>query len=217
MPRVFPWRLVTVDVDGTLTRTHGWREIAVAFGGLAAFEAMHQRFFAHEVGEDEHLAALLGLATGHTVDEVEAVVARTPKLAGIREGVGRLHGLGARVALLTHNPTYVAEWYRRNYGFDDLEGVSAQSVTDGRIGPPVGVRADKPRGLRLLVDRLGVDPSHAVHVGDGWSDAQVFRLVGGGVALNSRLDEVNRAADLALATEDFRVVVDALERLSPRT
>ena len=216
MERPFPWRLVTVDIDGTLTRTHGWRGLAEAFGRLGAFEDTNRRFFAHEIGEDEHLSDLLDIVTGHTVAEVEAVVERTPKLRGIREGVSQLHDRGARVALLTHNPTYVVEWYRQTYGFDDGEGVNAQAVEGGRIGPPVGVRADKPGGLRALLARGPVPPSSVAHVGDGWSDAEVFRLVGGGVALNSPLPEVNRAADLALTTEAFPDVVLALSRLSPR-
>lgn len=216
MERPFPWRLVTVDIDGTLTLRHGWKEIAVAFGRLPEFERSQRRFFAREIGEDEHLANLLDLATGHTVAEVVAVVARTPKLRGIREGVSQLHDRGALAALLTHNPTYVADWYRRTFGFDDSEGVNAQSVERGRIGPPVGVRADKPGGLRALLSRLELPPDSVVHVGDGLSDAEIFEEVGGGVALNSPLAEVNRAADLALTTEDFRDVVSALAGLTPR-
>ncbi|HEY1198688.1 MAG TPA: HAD family hydrolase [Thermoplasmata archaeon] len=216
MERGFPWRLVTIDIDGTLTRTHGWREIAVAFGQLGGFEETNRRFFAHQIGEDVHLADLLALATGHTVAEVETVLERTPKLAGIPEGVAQLRDRGARVALLTHNPTYVADWYRRTFGFDDAEGVAAQTVDGGRIGPPVGVRADKPGGLRALLSRHPVPPALVAHVGDGWSDAEVFRLVGGGVALNSRYPEVDRAADLVLVTQDFRDVVEGLSRLAPR-
>jgi len=216
MERPFSWRLVTVDIDGTLTRSHGWKELATAFGRLDAFRETNRRFFAHEISEDEHLSNLLEIASGHTVAEVESVVERTPKLRGIREGVTQLHDRDARAALLTHNPTYVADWYRRTYGFDDSEGVTTQSVEGGRIGPPGDVRADKPGGLRALLSRQEVPPSSVVHVGDGWSDAEVFRLVGGGVAVNSPLPEVNRAADLALATEDFRDVVEALSRLIPR-
>ncbi len=216
MQRTFPWRLVTVDIDGTLTLRHGWRDIAVAFGRLEAFEDTNRRFFAQEIGEDPHLADLLDLATGHTVAEVTAVVEKTPKLRGIREGVSRLHARGARVALLTHNPDYVVDWYRRTFGFDDAEGVAAQTVTDGRIGPPVAVRANKPGGLRSLLSRLEVPALTAVHVGDGRSDAEVFRLVGGGVALNSPFPDVNRAADLALTTEYFGEVVDGLSLLHSR-
>jgi phosphoserine phosphatase len=212
----FPWRLVTVDIDGTLTRGHGWQPIALAFGSLDRFESTNRRFHAHEIGEDEHLANLLDLATGHTVREVEAIVQRTPKLAGIREGVQELHARGARTALLSHNPPYVTRYYRQSYGFDDEEGVNAQAVRDGRIGPPVGVRADKSAGLRALIGRIGASPREVVHVGDGWADAKLFPQVGGGVALNSRLTDVKAAADLALTTDDFRDLVEVLGRLRPR-
>ena len=216
MPDEFPWRLVTVDIDGTLTVGHGWRPIARAFGELPKFEDSNRRFFAHEIGEDAHLRNLLGIATGHTVAEVEAVLAATPKLAGIAEGIAALHEREARVALLTHNPDYVADWYRRTFGFDGFEAVTAQAVVAGRIGPPVEVHADKPQSLRSLIARDGVPADRVVHIGDGWSDAALFPLVGGGIALNSPYPEVRRRADLALSTTDFRDVVDGLSRLSPR-
>jgi phosphoserine phosphatase len=216
MDRPFSWRLVTVDIDGTLTTSHGWREMAAAFDRLPEYDESNRRFFAHEIGEDEHLADLLDVTTGRSLPEVEAVLERTPKLSGISEGVEQLHQRGAQVALLTHNPSYVVDWYRRTFGFDDAEGVTAQSVHASRIGPPVGVRADKPGGLRVLLARHHVPASVVAHVGDGWSDAEVFPRVGGGIALNSRFPEVNRAADRVLTTEDFRVVVEALATLSPR-
>jgi phosphoserine phosphatase len=137
-------------------------------------------------------------------------------LSGIAEGVGELHALGSRVALLTHNPSYVVDYYRRTFGFGDAEGVRAQSTERGRIGPPRDVRADKPGGLRALLARTGIEPRTVAHVGDGWSDAEVFRLVGGGIALNSSLAEVNGAADRVVRTGDFRDVVRALRTLSPR-
>lgn len=212
----YPWRLVTVDIDGTLTLVHGWHEIAVAFDRLPAYETSHHRFLDHEIGEDQHLADLLGLATGHTTAEVEAVVARTPKLAHIAEGVRELHRLGARVALLTHNPPYVTGYYRRTFGFDDEEGVAGPRIVHGVIGPPSPVRGDKAGGLRALLARAELSPSTAVHVGDGWSDAEVFPHVGGGLALNSPFPEVNRAADLSLRTKDFGDVVAALGRMNAR-
>jgi len=214
--RGFPWRLVTVDIDGTLTQTHGWRDVAVAFDSLGAFEETQRRFQAHQIGEDAHLADLLDLATGHTLAEMEDVLERTPRLAGIAEGIAQLHDRGARVALLTHNPTYVADWYQRSFGFDDAEAVAAQPVIAGRIGPPVGVRADKAGGLRALLARHPTPTALVAHVGDGWTDAELFRLVGGGVALNSPYPEVNRAADLVLVTQDFRDVVKGLAGLAPR-
>ncbi len=217
MPATFPWRLVTFDVDGTLTRGHGWRPIAAAFGRLPEYDASNRRFLARASGEDEHLADLLNIATGHTTSEVGAIVDATPTLAGIAEGVRTLHALGARVALLTHNPRYVTDRYLARFGFDDCEGVDAQDIVAGRIGPAEGVRADKRLGLRRLLDRAATDARHAVHVGDGWADIPVFRTVGGAVALNSALPEVNAAADLRLTADDLREVVGAIERLGPRS
>jgi phosphoserine phosphatase len=212
----YPWRLITVDIDGTLTLVHGWREIAFAFDRLPEYESSRRRFLAHEIGEDKHLADLLDLATGHTVAEVEAIVARTPKLSHIAEGVDALQHLGARVALLTHNPPYVSGYYRRTYGFDDEEGSAEPPIVDGIIGPPSSVRADKLGGLRALLARTHLSRSNVVHVGDGWSDAEVFPEVGGGLALNSAFPEVNRAADLSLRTRDFGDVVASLGRMVPR-
>jgi HAD superfamily phosphoserine phosphatase-like hydrolase len=212
----YPWRLVTVDIDGTLTRTHGWREIAVAFDRRGEFETTHSRFLAKEIGEDEHLTELLDLARGHTIPEVEAIVRRTPKLAGIEEGVIGLHQRGARVALLSHNPAYVVEMYRRTYGFDGGEGVEVPVDRDGRLGRVREVRADKPGALGRLLERFGVEARSTAHVGDGWSDAEVFRRVGAGIALNSRFPEVERAADRAVRSEDFRDVVGVLDELRPR-
>jgi phosphoserine phosphatase len=218
MPRTtgFPWRLVTVDIDGTLTLGHGWREIAVAFGRASAFDDAQRRFAAGLAGEDAHLAALLDLATGRTVREVEEVLGRTPKLSGIAEGIGQLRAEGSVVALLSHNPLYVVDWYRRTFGFDDREGVASQPVTADLIGPPAVVHADKAAGLRALLARHRCAARDAVHIGDGPSDAAIFPRVGGGVALNSHSAEVNTAADLALSTEDFRLVVQRLREIVPR-
>jgi len=212
----FPWQLVTFDIDGTLTRGHGWRPIAEEFGELAVLERTNRRFLAREVGEEEHLADLLDIATGHTVAEVQAVVARTPKLSGIAEGVRSLKAAGAKVALLTHNPPYVTEYYLRTFGFDAAEGVDAQAIEHGRIGPPHDVRADKREGLARLLERFAADAHRSVHLGDGWADVPVFRSVGAGVALNTQLPEVRDAADLALVTEEFGTVVAALHGLRPR-
>lgn len=217
MAELIPWRLVTVDIDGTLTRVHGWQQIGRAFGREAEYDRSNRRFFAHEIGEDEHLAHLLALAEGRTVPEIETVLASTPKLDGIAEGVSDLQHRGARVGLLTHNPGYVVEYYRRSFGFDEGEGIEVPVDGEGRIGRTAGVHADKLRGLRRLLERSSVPSGAVAHVGDGWSDAEVFRIVGGGIALNCRLEEVNRAADRVVRTTDFRDVVEALADLTPRT
>jgi phosphoserine phosphatase len=210
------WGLVTVDIDGTLTTVHGWRVIADALGGRAAYDRTQRRFFAHEIGEDEHLKDMLEIAAGHPLEDVERALEATPRIHGIAEGIRGFHERGTRVALLTHNPPFVCAWYGRRFGFDDFEGTGAQEVSGGVVRAPRDVHADKPAGLRALTARLGVPAARTVHIGDGWADAALFPTVGRGVALNSSLPDVERAADLVLRTDDFRTVAETVEALRPR-
>jgi phosphoserine phosphatase len=211
-----PWRLVTVDIDGTLTRGHGWLPIARQFGREPDFEALQRRFRAKELTEDENLAALLEFAEGRTLAEVESVVAATPKIDHIPEGVSRLHSMGVPVALLSHNPPYVTDWYCRFGGFDTAAGLGGLQPVEERIGRPVGIRSDKIGGFERLTRRFEVPPTAVVHIGDSRADAAVFPRVGRGIALNARFPEVDVAADLVLRSTDFNEVVEAVLHLGPR-
>lgn len=215
MPTVL-WPLVTVDLDGTLTRRHGWEAIADRLGRRAQFDRINRRYLDGKVGEDEHLLELLSIATGAKLSEVVEALASTPRLDGIAEGIQQFHAAGRRVAVLTHNPSYVVDWYVARFGFDDAEGTRSQAILDGVVASPGPTRAGKIEGLRALAQRAGVSTDQVVHVGDGAVDAELFPLVGGGIALNSVRADVERAADLVLHTDDFREVVAAVGRLRPR-
>jgi HAD superfamily phosphoserine phosphatase-like hydrolase len=211
------WKLITFDVDGTLTTVHGWEFLAGKVGRAAEYRRSNQRFRAREVGEDEHLADLLRLADGLTVPQVERILEETPKVGGIAEMIQRWHGEGTKVALLSHNPEYVCAWYSRRFGFDGYAGTPVKVADgDGRIELVGGVHADKSQGLRQLLGQFGVPGRATVHVGDGWADAALFALVGAGVALNSPLPEVERAADLALHLLDVRGLPERVDALRPR-
>lgn len=216
-PAVPRFRLATFDLDGTLTRVHGWSVIAEATGRMAEYNRSNARFVAHEIGEDEHLQDLLDMAVGLSRAEVERLLEATPKVDGIAEAVGRLRAEGRHVALLTHNPDYVCEWYARRFGFEATAGTDG-TVFDGagRIVAAGRAVANKPAGLARLLDRFSLDASECVHVGDGWADARVFPLVGGGIAFNTRFPEVARAADVALRGPSLEAVAQAIASLRPR-
>jgi phosphoserine phosphatase len=212
-----PFRLVTFDLDGTLTRVHGWGEIARFVGREAERADSNRRFFAREIGEDAHLKNLLDLAVGHTVRELEGVLATTPKVEGIPETLRELRRQGIRSALLTHNPDYVCRWYRDEFGFDDAEGTTG-TVLDGsgRIVDSGPAKADKVGGLARLLRRASVAPIDVAHVGDGWADAVIFSRVGGGLSFNSALPEVDRAADAVVHSDSLTAVLPVLAALRPR-
>ncbi|MCI4339850.1 MAG: haloacid dehalogenase-like hydrolase [Thermoplasmata archaeon] len=211
-----PYRLVTVDLDGTLTRVHGWRLLAKAFGKEAEYEATNRQFFAHAISEDQHLKHLLDLAVGHTIPEVEAVLERTPRVVRIRETVEALQQGGTRVALLTHNPSYVCDWYVRQFGFDAAEGTDGTVVEGETITASGPSLADKRTGLGRLARRWAIPPPAIAHVGDGWADAALFPLVGAGIAFNSPLPDVEARADAVVRDGSLSAILPVLERLPPR-
>jgi phosphoserine phosphatase len=210
------FRLVTFDIDGTLTTVHGWRWLADRVGRRPDYEETQARFHRREIGEDEHLSNLLRLADGLTVNEVEAILESTPRIDGIAEAVGAWHARRTRVALLSHNPDYVCAWYARTFGFDGFAGTTLPSPVDGRLYLPAPVRANKLEGLAELLRLWGLRPGEVAHVGDGWADAALFPRVAAGVALNSRFPEVEAAADLVVRAGTLRDLPYQLERLVPR-
>lgn len=210
------WRLLTVDIDGTLTRGHGWQYIAEGFGRREDYEAVMEEFRQGTVTEDRHLGRLLALAAGHTVEEVQMRLASTPRISGIRATNARLHAMGIRVALLSHNPPYVGRWYAEEFGFDSFAVMPGTYGSPGRLPEPVGVRADKPGGLRQLLEQFRVPIGRVLHVGDGAADAALFPLVGGGVAFNSRDPDVRAAADVVVDADDWSAILPVVRRLRPR-
>jgi phosphoserine phosphatase len=212
----YPWKLVTVDLDGTLTLGHGWAYIATELGRQKEYQAINAAYLTGNVGESEHLQRLLALARGHRVAEIEAIMDRAPRVSGIAETVSALHASGARVALLTHNPEYICAWYARRFSLDGFAGTPIPSPGNGPIEDPGPVRADKLAGLASLLQRWGLPATLAAHVGDGRADASVFPYVGAGIAFNPADETVAKAADATVRSGSLASILPVLGRLHPR-
>jgi phosphoserine phosphatase len=209
----FPFGLVAIDIDGTLTIESGWRWYAERLGRLDEYEAADAAYRSGKVSENVHLRSLLALVAGTPITRFEEWMEATPKLSGITETVDQIREWGAIPVLLSHNPGYVSEWYARRFGFDDWDGTSDRpqpEVVEGAIGPPGEIVADKPGGLARLLARHPTRPSRAAHVGDGLADAAIFPRVGFGIALNSSLPEVIQSADISLDLSDLRGILESL-------
>jgi phosphoserine phosphatase len=168
------------------------------------------------IDEDTHLSNLMAIGEGARLTEIESILEATSKVSGIEEGVHRLHSLGAHVALLSHNPRYVTSWYARRFGMDGADGVAGSpEVVNGVVGRAERPRSDKVGGLDRLCAQFHVGRREAAHVGDGRADAEVFPLVGLGIAFGTQLADVRAAADVCVDVPDFGEVVRVLEQTPP--
>ena len=71
---------------------------------------------------------------------------------------------------------------------------------------------DKGEGLRFLLDRLGIDPSETMAVGDGGSDLPMLLAAGIGVAMENSIQAVKDGADWVTASNDENGVALAIEK-----
>ena len=71
---------------------------------------------------------------------------------------------------------------------------------------------DKGEGLRFLLDRLGLDPSEAMAIGDGGSDLPMLRAAGVGVAMGNSIRAVKDGADWVTGSNDENGVALAIEK-----
>jgi len=70
--------------------------------------------------------------------------------------------------------------------------------------------ADKGTALRLVLDRLGIDPARALAIGDNPNDLPMFACAGTSVAMGNATDEVKRQANAVAPSNDEEGVAWAL-------
>ena len=209
------YRVVSFDIDGTLTLGHGWFYISSALGRLDDYAATTAGYRAGMIGEDEHLSNLLNIAAGSTTDEIVKILETIPLIENIAKGIQLLKDEGMRTYLLTHNPGYVCLWYQEAFGLDGFR-CSRQAVRKGRICRAPNVHADKIGWLGEICRAEGLVPANVVHVGDSDSDAAVFRQAGIGIAVNAGSRSARDVATLAINTSDMMDIVLAVASGSKR-
>ncbi|MEJ2750644.1 MAG: HAD family hydrolase [Anaerolineae bacterium] len=67
-------------------------------------------------------------------------------------------------------------------------------------------------GVSWLLDKMGVDPTVVMAVGDGENDLDLLRSVGLGVAMGNASAAVKAAADVVVDTNEAAGVAEAIER-----
>ncbi len=73
--------------------------------------------------------------------------------------------------------------------------------------------ASKSKAVRFLIERMGLDRSEVIAIGDNYNDKEMIRFAGMGVAMGNAPDEIKEAADYVTDTNNNDGVRKALEKL----
>ncbi|MEH7346650.1 Cof-type HAD-IIB family hydrolase [Bacillus sp. JJ1532] len=71
----------------------------------------------------------------------------------------------------------------------------------------------KAEGIKLMIDRLGIEMKNVYAFGDGLNDIEMLQAVGTGIAMGNALDEVKLAADVTTTSANNNGIWDGLKRI----
>lgn len=202
------WRLVTLDLDGTLLPDDTVFAVVLRGNGHAdEVAASDARYFAGEQDLEATFWEQWDLVKRLRLADCHRALRRADWLPGIAEGVRRLKDAGCRVCLLTDQPSTLTDFLGR-WGLTDAI-CSPVEVEDGRQ-VAIDARFDKLANLQARCDRWDIALEDVCHVGNGENDVPIWKAVGGSVAVFAD-DGVRGHADQDLGRiSDFGRVVDAL-------
>jgi len=75
--------------------------------------------------------------------------------------------------------------------------------------------ASKENAIRFLIERMGIDRSEVIAIGDNFNDYEMIRYAGLGVAMGNAPQEVRQIADLVTDTNEQDGVRKVLDKLIP--
>lgn len=202
------WDLVTLDLDGTLI-PHDTVFAAVLRdqGRGAEAAASDARYESGQLSLEACFREQWAWIQPLTLADIHRGLRKAAWLPGIADGVARLKQAGARVVLLTDQPSTFTDFLGR-WGLTDAI-CSPVTVKDGKQ-VAIDARFDKLANLRARLQEWGIREARVCHVGNGVNDIPVFRAVGGSVAVYGN-PTVKAAAKKHVADpRDLGQLVDAV-------
>src|SRR5487761_23336 len=203
------FRLVTLDLDGTMFQGNSMLYLKEKHALGEEIVIPHQKYGAGEITEAELNYMQIPLLRGMRLTPILKVLSTGPLLRNIRKGVEALKSSGLDVSMLTFNPLQV--FFERNFAIYTSISMTVE-IMDDMISKTNAIPENKLTYLEQYCDSSGISLQECIHVGDGPNDIPTFRAVGFSVSLNSKYSEVREASDISLETDDFALVSDEIVR-----
>jgi phosphoserine phosphatase len=208
------FRLVTLDLDGTLTREPSiWEYIHKRLGKWYGFADDYQKqFLARQISYEEFCERDAQVWKGMMVEELLEIVKAVPFHPGADELVHYLKQNGLKLSVVSSGLSLLSDWVHQKYGFDysvsnDL--LHENGILTGRV--KIQVRYDKKaEWVRKILKKFGMRPEEVIAIGDSKGDMDMFQMVGFSIAFNSSCFDLEKIATVCVPSQDLTDIIPVL-------
>lgn len=211
------YQMVAFDLDGVIVEGRSsWEWIHRHFGvdNNDALEA----FIRHEIDDMEFMRRDIALwkeiKPDITLDDITDILLKAPVIKGAKEAVSALKQEGVKTCIISGGIDLLADRIGERCGVERVMANGLVADESGRLQGEgilnVWLR-DKGTALRALLDDFGVEPDKCAAIGNSWVDITMFEIAGLGLAFNPIDEQVVRAADVVVETDDLRDVLPYLK------
>lgn len=205
-------KLACFDMDSTLIEQEVIVELAKTAGIGEQVAAITEAAMRGEIDFDESFAQRLALLKGISTDVLDDICTRLTLSTGARTTISSLKALGYHTVLVSGGFTYFARYIAEQLGIDEVHA-NALDIEDGEVTGhvqlPIVNGTKKAAIAEHTAERLGIDMSQVVCVGDGANDLPMMALADLGVAFNAK-PIVQARADAAVNVTGLEGVLYAL-------
>lgn len=205
-------KLACFDMDSTLIEQEVIVELAKTASIGEQVAAITEAAMRGEIDFDESFAQRLALLKGISTDVLDDICSRLTLSTGARTTISALKALGYHTVLVSGGFTYFARYIAEQLGIDEVHA-NALDIEDGEVTGhvqlPIVNGAKKAAIAEHTAERLGIEISQVVCVGDGANDLPMMALADLGVAFNAK-PIVQARADAAVNVTGLEGVLYAL-------
>ncbi len=205
-------KLVCFDMDSTLIEQEVIVELAKTAGIGEEVAAITEATMRGEIEFDESFAQRVALLKGIPTTVLDEICARLTLSTGARTTISAFKALGYHTVLVSGGFTYFARYIAEQLGIDEVHAnpldINEGEVT-GHIQMPIVNGAKKAAIVVNTAERLGIEMSQVVCVGDGANDLPMMAIADLGVAYNAK-PIVQARADAAVNVTGLEGVLYAL-------
>lgn len=212
------WRLVVVDMDGTLVPgTSALAHLSSRLGHEPLIDGLEHQLAQGLVTDRDVAETYARSYRGVALADAAQQMSRIPLLDDISTGVELLRGRSVDAVIVTVSWSFAAQALADLWGFTHAYGADLElDSTTGHFTGTVA-RHFRPQDKALVVEqhcqRAGISMEQVVAIGDSRSDLPLFQAVGFSVALNAT-DDARAAATISVDSLSLLTALRAVPGLT---